>query len=102
MASLFWDAILKNMNWFIFWIFIYLVVIAWFAFRHVKMGDIDNYLVNNRNTATLPLVFTTLATFVGGGTSIGLIAMGYESGFTASACQRIKILQGLFLPWSVE
>ncbi len=71
------------MNWFVFWILIYLLVIAWFAFRHVKMGDIDNYLVNNRNTATLPLVFTTLATFVGGGTSIGLIAMGYESGFAA-------------------
>ncbi|MEN8224066.1 MAG: sodium:solute symporter family protein [Bacteroidota bacterium] len=71
------------MNWFLFWIIIYLVVIAYFAFRHVKAGDIDNYLVNNRNTATLPLVFTTLATFVGGGTSIGLIAMGYESGFAA-------------------
>ena len=71
------------MNWFVFWIVIYLLVIAWFAFRHVKRGDIDNYLVNNRNTGTLPLVFTTLATFVGGGTSIGLIAMGYESGFAA-------------------
>jgi len=71
------------MNWFVFWIVIYLIVIAWFAFRHVKVGDIDNYLVNNRNTRTLPLVFTTLATFVGGGTSIGLMAMGYESGFAA-------------------
>ncbi len=71
------------MNWFIFWIAIYLIVIAWFAFRHVRKGDIDNYLVNNRNTKTLPLVFTTLATFIGGGTSIGLIAMGYESGFAA-------------------
>jgi SSS family solute:Na+ symporter len=71
------------MNWFVFWIVIYLLVIAWFAFRHVKAMDIDNYLVNNRNTGTLPLVFTTLATFVGGGTSIGLMAMGYESGFAA-------------------
>lgn len=71
------------MNWFVFWIVIYLFVIAWFAFRHVRKGDIDNYLVNNRNTPTLPLVFTTLATFVGGGTSIGLIAMGYEAGFAA-------------------
>jgi len=39
--------------------------------------------VNNRNTGTLPLVFTVLATFVGGGTSIGLMAMGYESGLAA-------------------
>lgn len=71
------------MNWFVFWIVIYLIVIAWFAFRHVRRNDIDNYLVNNRKTSTLPLVFTTLATFIGGGTSIGLIAMGYESGFAA-------------------
>ena len=71
------------MNWFVFWIIIYLVVIALFAFRHVRRGDIDNYLVNNRNTGTLLLVFTTLATFIGGGTSIGLIAMGYEAGFAA-------------------
>jgi len=40
-------------------------------------------MVNNRNTSTLPLVATTLATFVGGGTSIGLMALGYESGFAA-------------------
>lgn len=71
------------MNWLVFWIIIYLVVIAYFAFRHVSIGDIDKYLVNNRSTKTLPLVFTTLATFVGGGTSIGLMAMGYESGFAA-------------------
>lgn len=71
------------MNWLLFWIIIYLLVIAYFAFRHVRKNDIDNYLVNNRNTGIIPLVFTTLATFVGGGTSIGLIAMGYESGFAA-------------------
>ena len=40
-------------------------------------------MVNNRNTSTIPLVATTLATFVGGGTSIGLMALGYESGFAA-------------------
>jgi len=43
----------------------------------------EQYLVNNRNTRTLPLVFTVLATFVGGGTSMGLMAMGYESGLAA-------------------
>jgi len=51
--------------------------------RHVNSTDIENYLVNNRSTRTFPLVATTLATFVGGGTSIGLMAMGYESGFAA-------------------
>ena len=71
------------MTWIYFWIFIYLVLIVYLTIRHVKSGDIENYLVNNRNTRTFPLVATTLATFVGGGTSIGLMAMGYESGFAA-------------------
>ncbi len=71
------------MFWIIFWIVIYLLIIVYLTLRHVKSSDIENYLVNNRNTRTFPLVATTLATFVGGGTSIGLMAMGYESGFAA-------------------
>jgi SSS family solute:Na+ symporter len=71
------------MNWLLFWICIYLLVIVFFTIRHVKPKDPENYLVNNRKTKLLPLVVTILATFVGGGTSIGLIAMGYESGFAA-------------------
>ncbi len=71
------------MNWFLFWIIIYLSVILVLTIRHVKISNLDNYLVNERKTRTLPLVFTVLATFVGGGTSIGLMAMGYESGFAA-------------------
>ncbi len=71
------------MNWFWFWIVIYLVLLIILTIRHVKAADLDTYLVNNRNTGTLLLVFTTLATFVGGGTSIGLMAMGYESGLAA-------------------
>ena len=69
------------MSWLIFWIVIYLMLILFLTTRHVKIGDIENYLVNNRKTRTFPLVATTLATFVGGGTSMGLMAMGYESGF---------------------
>ena len=71
------------MTWLIFWIIIYLVVIIYLTTRHVKSTDLESYLVNNRKTKTFPLVATTLATFVGGGTSIGLMAMGYESGFAA-------------------
>jgi len=73
------------MDWFIFWIIVYLVVIIALTIRHIRNSDVEGYLINNRNTATLPLVFTTLATFVGGGTSIGLMALGYESGFAAVA-----------------
>ena len=71
------------MNWIIFWLILYLFLIIYFTLKHVKSGDLENYLVNNRNTKTFPLVATTLATFVGGGTSMGLMAMGYESGFAA-------------------
>jgi len=67
----------------LFWMVLYLVFILAISIRHLRPSDLDQYLVNNRQTKTLPLVFTTLATFVGGGTSIGLIAMGYESGLAA-------------------
>ena len=71
------------MNWIIFWLAIYLILIIYFTLKHVKVGNLENYLVNDRKTKTFPLVATTLATFVGGGTSMGLMAMGYESGFAA-------------------
>ncbi len=71
------------MTWFYFWLVLYLLLIAILTLRHVKKDDLESYLVNNRKTKTVLLVFTTLATFVGGGTSIGLMAMGYESGFAA-------------------
>lgn len=71
------------MNWFYFWLGLYLIVIVALTLRHVKSDNLESYLVNNRKTGSLLLVFTSLATFVGGGTSIGLMAMGYESGFAA-------------------
>ena len=71
------------MNWLIFWIAVYLIVIVWVALRHLRTSDLDQYLVNNRSTKSVLLVFTMLATLVGGGTSMGLMAMGYESGFAA-------------------
>lgn len=71
------------MNWIIFWLAIYLVLILYFTLKHVKVGNLESYLVNDRKTKTFPLVATTLATFVGGGTSMGLMAMGYKSGFAA-------------------
>lgn len=67
----------------VLWMVVFLAVVLVLAFRHIRQNDPETYLVNNRKTALIPLVFTTLATFVGGGTSIGLIAMGYSSGFAA-------------------
>ncbi len=71
------------MNWIIFWLVIYLLLIVYFTIKYVKVDNLESYLVNDRKTRTFPLVATTLATFVGGGTSMGLMAMGYESGFAA-------------------
>ncbi len=71
------------MNWLLIWIIAYLLLIVLISLRHVRSMDMEQYMVNNRNTSTIPLVATTLATFVGGGTSIGLMALGYESGFAA-------------------
>ncbi|MDD2635090.1 MAG: sodium:solute symporter family protein [Bacteroidales bacterium] len=73
------------MNWFVFWIAIYTLLLVVLTLKYVKKKDFDAYLINNRKTKLLPLVFTTLATFVGGGVSMGLIAMGYASGFAAIA-----------------
>ena len=73
------------MNWFVFWIVIYVVLLILLTLRYVKIKNIESYLINNRNTGTLQLVFTILATFVGGGVSMGLIAFGYESGLAAVA-----------------
>lgn len=71
------------MNWLIFWLVLYVLLVIFLTLRHIRHHDLAHYLVNNRKTGTALLVFTTLATFIGGGTSIGLIAMGYESGFAA-------------------
>lgn len=73
------------MNWFVFWIAVYTILLVALTLKYVRKKDFDGYLINNRKTKLLPLLFTTLATFVGGGVSMGLIAMGYASGFAAVA-----------------
>jgi solute:Na+ symporter, SSS family len=84
------------MNWYIFWILIYLLIIIYFTIKHVRVKNIDSYLINSRNTSLLPLTFTTLATFVGGGVCMGLIAMGYTSGLAAVAIG-IAYVVGFFI-----
>lgn len=73
------------MNWLVIWILIYLGVIVFFIFLHLKKSTKEHYFVNNRETKLFPLIATSLATYVGGGVSIGLISMGYEGGFAAVA-----------------
>ena len=35
------------MNWILFWLVIYLLLIVYFTIKHVKTNDLENYLVNN-------------------------------------------------------
>jgi solute:Na+ symporter, SSS family len=84
------------MNWFVFWIAVYTILLVVFTIKSINSKDYEKYLINGRNTKLLPLVFTTLATFVGGGVSMGLIAMGYASGFAAIAIGLSYVL-GFFI-----
>jgi len=54
------------MIWFVFWIIVYLLPIIILTIWQMRVHDLERYPVNNRSSPTLPLVFTTLATFVGG------------------------------------
>ncbi len=84
------------MNWFVFWIAVYTILLVIFTIKSINSKDYEKYLINGRNTKLLPLIFTTLATFVGGGVSMGLIAMGYTSGFAAVAIGLSYVL-GFFI-----
>lgn len=71
------------MNWILIWMVLYGLSLLLIGIWQARTTSFEKYLVNNRSTGTWLLVATTLATFVGGGTSMGLITMGYESGFAA-------------------
>lgn len=88
-----------SMTWLIFWIVLFLLMMLAFTMKHFRGGTLESYLVNNRNTGLVPLVFTTLATFVGGGTSMGLIAMGYQAGFAATGVGVAYFLGFFLLAW---
>lgn len=55
------------------------------SIKDIKNTSLEKYLINNRRTKLIPLLFSSLATFVGGGVSIGLITMGYQGGFAVIA-----------------
>ena len=84
------------MNWFVFWITVYILILVLLTLKYIKKTDLEGYLINRRSTKLLPLLFTTLATFVGGGVCMGLITMGYTSGFAAVAIG-ISYVIGFFI-----
>lgn len=86
-------------SWLLFWVAVFLLLMLVVTLRHIKGGTLEAYLVNNRKTGLLPLVLTTLATFVGGGTSMGLISMGYQAGFAATGVGVAYFLGFFLLAW---
>ena len=88
-----------SMNWLIFWIAVFLLMMIVLTIKYMRSGTLESYLVNNRNTGMILLVFTTLATFVGGGTSIGLISMGYQAGFAATGVGVAYFLGFFLVAW---
>ena len=61
-------------------ILVYLAAILAFALVIGRAVDLEGFLVNNRRTRTLFVVFTVLSTNVGAGTYAGIASAGYESG----------------------
>lgn len=62
------------------WLIVYLAVILLFLTRYIRKSTVELYCLNRRQTGTGLLVLTSLATTIGGGVIIGLIAIGYEAG----------------------
>jgi SSS family solute:Na+ symporter len=62
------------------WLMAYLAAVFLFLLKYLGKSSAELYSVNRRQTGTALLVFTTLATTIGGGVIIGLIAIGYEAG----------------------
>lgn len=58
----------------------YLIVIFLLLMKYIGKSTVELYSLNRRQTGTALLVLTSLATTIGGGVIIGLIAVGYEAG----------------------
>jgi len=52
------------MNWLLFWMAVYLIVVLLLAFRHLKSSNPETYLVNNRSTRLLPFGFLLILVHV--------------------------------------
>jgi len=63
-------------------ILVYLMGILAFAVIIGRAVDLEGFLVNNRRTRTVFLIFTIVSTNVGAGTYLGVASAGYESGIS--------------------
>lgn len=62
------------------WLLIYLVLVFALLLKYLGKSTVSMYCLNKRRTGTAMLVATSLATTIGGGVVVGLIAIGYEAG----------------------
>lgn len=62
-------------------IFVFLMATLLFGILNCKKITLEDYLVNRRSTNFFMLLATILSTFIGGATIVGIVSMGYTSGF---------------------
>lgn len=84
------------------WLLAYLVLVFLLLVKYLGKTSVSMYCLNRRRTGTAMLVATSLATTIGGGVLVGLIAIGYEAGivgfFIGLAYAIGLIIMGYFAP----
>ena len=64
-------------------IIIYFLVILSIGIYVSRNESLEDFFVNSRKTKPLLLIFTIISTILGGGVTVGLVAMAYEKGIIA-------------------
>ncbi len=64
-------------------IIIYFSVILLIGIYVSRNESLEDFFVNSRKTKPLLLIFTIISTILGGGATVGLVAMAYEKGIVA-------------------
>jgi len=86
-------------------IIIYFTVILAISILISQKESLEDFLINSRNTKMLFLIFTIASTILGGGATVGLVAMAYEKGIVAfilGLCFSLGILLTALLSKSIK
>ena len=78
-------------------IIIYLVVMLIIGLVVGKRENLEGYLVNNRKTKTLLLIFTIVSTGIGMGTFLGISSAAYQTGISYGITIILASILAVFL-----
>ncbi len=83
--------------WILLGYFVLLFAVAWYFSRH---QDIEGYFANKRQTSLWLMTFSTVATVVGAGGTVGIVAEVYHSGISYGLALPAAYVFGmLILAW---